>query len=177
MCVVDISCCDGNGRVFPTITQMPNSTKAKVWKTQSGKKKTTLEWWNHWKHDAPIYCFIFSKAAPTRRRLWWMVEGDKEQFCCGGLGQLSSPNDRCCWGVVEMAICHLWAHHSLMLCMAVAPSLLRLLLCSFSPRKCTGKLPKLSDKGNNSEINVKEKNPYRYASENQVISGFWASLL
>lgn len=102
MCVVDISCCDGNGTVFPTITQMPSSTNIEVWKTPvwQGKdhtgmvkpRKQSIAAFSH------LFFHLFQSWSSNKETPWWTEEGSEEQFCWGSSGQLSSPDDECCWG-------------------------------------------------------------------------------
>lgn len=79
---------------------------------------------------------------------------------------------------VEVAVHHLWAHHS---------TALRTWLCwsccsavsawANEPGSCQNQV---TGKGNNNDINSKEKNPNRYklsTSENQVINELWTALL
>lgn len=122
-----------------------------VEKTQSGEK-TTLEWWNHWNKvlpAAPVYFFIFFKAAPPTRGL---SDGQgreaKSDFVGVVQGSSAVPMTRVaevwlvCSGGSGDLICHLWAHNLTQCAWLAAPSLLRLLLCSFGTRKWTTKLPK-----------------------------------
>lgn len=100
--VVDISCCDGSGTAFPTITQMPiKDWKIQVWQ---GKKP-------HWNGQIteiterifslllPFVFWSFPQLLLRWGDHWWMRERRKVL-----LGDFSAA--RCCWGV---SICHPWS--------------------------------------------------------------------
>lgn len=178
---------------FPPLHKCPAAQMSRCEKPQSGKKKTTLEWWNHW-NKSIAYCLhlffhLFQSCSSNEETIWWTREGSREWFCWGSSGQLSSPDDKCCRGEScavsskwRSATCgltttwhymHGWEHPFCWGC------------CCYSALSAWGNAPWscqnwLTDKGNNNEINRKEKNPNRYKrspSENQVINGLWAALL
>lgn len=189
MCVVDIPCCDGNGTVFPIVTQMPSSTKVEVWKSPIWQGKVHTGMVKPLEQSIAccscLFFHLFQSCSSNELTIWWTREGSEGWFCWGSSQQLSSPDDKCCivcsgGSGIWSATCgltatrhyaHGWGHPRCWGCCSALSAWRN------EPQSCQNRV---TNKGGNNEINGKEKNPKTYqisTSKNQVINGLWAALL